>query len=603
MAGEGATEGMTRRDFLGAAAAAGALLMARPAAAEGGRPARSGRGTRGGIAMIRVEGDRIEVETSTLRAVIERGFVTSLKSKATGEEFLSPAGAGSALQLVYAGEEVVPVADPERFGQVRARRVSDRKAEVHFHGWDGDGVVVISVDPETGDLLVEPSAASARPGVRSCRWELPGIRGDLQLVAPFFQGAQLPLDDPLIRDSTWHWPHSWEAGLAILQGAKSGFWVHTQDADYHYKSLRVGAGRLAFDTQAYGPIDDNRAAGGLCWRINVYEGDWHVPAARYRDWLWQAYRLDRQARPEWIHQLRMAISWCPTDPGILDALATRVDPRTVLLHVPNWRTDGYDENYPNYVASDAGRAFVAKGRQMGFRTMPHCNSIDMDPSHPVYALVRDFQYRDIESKRLQGWSWYHGRGIGVPESNAARSEHRDKKVMIKVHPGLGLWRALLGERIQQAAEDLDLETVFIDVTLCTWNLHQCLVEGLTPTEGMKRLTAHIASLGNGLAVGGEGLNEITMQDQSFAQAHLFQSWQTSAEGLERAGGCDLNEFLFGRLCRTFGYSGLSGADEASRLRMRIHDEHGAIPTITIRAARDIEQPNEGVAAVLKRAGE
>jgi hypothetical protein len=33
-------------------------------------------------------------------------------------------------------------------------------------------------------------------------------------------------------------------------------------------------------------------------------------------------------------------------------------------------------------------------------------------------------------------------------------------------------------------------------------------------------------------VGGEGLNEITMQGQSFAQAHLLKSWHDSIDGLD-----------------------------------------------------------------------
>ena len=48
---------------------------------------------------------------------------------------------------------------------------------------------------------------------------MPGIRHDLDLVAPLFQGVKLKLDDSLIRDSRWIWPMSWEAGLAILQSA------------------------------------------------------------------------------------------------------------------------------------------------------------------------------------------------------------------------------------------------------------------------------------------------------------------------------------------------------------------------------------------------
>jgi hypothetical protein len=121
---------------------------------------------------------------------------------------------------------------------------------------------------------------------------------------------------------------------------------------------------------------------------------------------------------------------------------------------------------------------------------------------------------------------------------------------------------------------------------------------MPPTEGMNMLIKHVASLGNGLVVGGEGLNEITAQRQSFAQAHLFKSWQSSTEGLERAGGCNLNEFLFGRLCRTIGYSGLGGRNKDEELRMQIHLEHGAIPTITIRNADEIINPNPAVKRML-----
>jgi len=73
--------------------------------------------------------------------------------------------------------------------------------EIIFHGWNGDGIITISADDATGDLIIEPSAYSSRPEVLACRWNIPGIRHDLQIVAPVFQGVKLKLDDPLINDS------------------------------------------------------------------------------------------------------------------------------------------------------------------------------------------------------------------------------------------------------------------------------------------------------------------------------------------------------------------------------------------------------------------
>jgi hypothetical protein len=64
----------------------------------------------------------------------------------------------------------------------------------------------------------------------------------------------------------------------------------------------------------------------------------------------------------------------------------------------------------------------------------------------------------------------------------------------------------------------------------------------------------------------------------------------------------LNDFLFGRLCRTIGYSGLGGRTPAEELRMRLHDEHRAIPTLTVRSAEELLKPNAAVKRLLERVG-
>ena len=552
-----------------------------------------------------VKDNTVFIETPTLSASLEKGIITSLKSRINGEEFIEKPDINNfrALQLLYIRNEVIQI-NEEKFGRTETFQISDNKAEIRFHSWDGDGVLGISADPETGDLLIEPSAYSSRPGVLACRWNITGLKPSLELVTPFFQGIKMKLDDPLLKNFRWKWPQYWEAGFAVLQSKDGGFWVHTQDERYRFKAIQTGTESnpwiIGLDSEAYGPVDNNLSAGGICWRINTYSGDWHVPAEKYRQWYWKAYKLEAEerVRQPWIHDVKLGISWCPGNPDILDALAKKISPKKVLLHFSNWRTDAYDENYPDYIASESAKTFIRKCQSMGFHVMPHFNSIDMDPSHPAYTQIRDFQYRDVETKQLQGWSWYKSRGIGVPESNLNRLNNRDKKVMVKIHPGLSTWRSILGENILKTARELALDTVFIDVTLCMWNIDNCIVESMAPTEGMNRLIKQVARLGKGLVVGGEGLNEINAQGQSFAQAHLFKSWQTSVDGLERAGGCDLNTFLFGKLCRTIGYSSLGGRNKDEELRMQIHLEHGAIPTITIRNADEILNPNPAVKRML-----
>lgn len=550
---------------------------------------------------VLVKDNKVYIETQTLNAVIEKGVLTSLRSKINGEEFIEKPDVNNfrALQLLYIKNEIVQI-NEEKFGSIETHQISNDRVEIIFHSWDGDGVLSISVDAETGDLLIEPSAYSSRPGVLACRWSISGLKPSLELVVPVNQGTKLKLDDPLVKNKRWIWPFKWEAGFAILQSKDGGFWIHTQDNRYKFKAIHPGTESdpfvIGLDSEAYGPIDNNLSAGGLCWRINTFKGDWHVPAERYRQWYWKAYNLEAEERKRlpWIHDVSLALSWCPGRLEILDALAKRVSPRKVIIHFSNWRTDNYDENYPDFNASDSAKAFIRKSQEMGFHVMPHFNSIDMDPSHPLYTQVRDFPYRSVETKQLQGWSWYKGAGIGVPESNLNLLTNQDKKVMVKIHPGLSMWRSILGRNILKAVREHNLDTLFVDVTLCIWNIHNSIVETVAPPEGMNRLISHIAKLGNGLVVAGEGRNEITAQGESFGQVHLL----TTGEGLERTGGCDLNEFLFGKLCRSFGYNGLGGRNKDEELRMKIHLEHGAIPTITIRTEDDILNPNPAVKQML-----
>ena len=549
--------------------------------------------------MLKIDNNTLHADTRTLTATFERGVLTSLTRKSDGLPLIRATADGKApLQLVYPKQEVASLGT-EPGDRVSLVPISDHRADYRIESWNGDGVISITENVDTGELIVEPSAYASRPGVRACRWTLTGIDPALKLAAPFWQGVRLPLADPIIHDSHFPWPFEWQAGLAILDtDGKGGLWVHCQDAHYRYKALHVGSETetqaLSFDTESYGPLDLSLGSGGLAWRINTYEGDWQTPAAQYRDWLAQTYRPERTPRPDWFNDVRFAVSWCPSEPAILDALARRLDPRTVLVHIPNWRTDGYDQNYPTYVASETGRAFIAKAQSMGFRAMPHFNSVDMDPTHPTYTYLRDFQFREVESKRLQGWTWADGRVMPLQESNMTRLRHQDKNTMVKIHPGLSLWRSILAENVRKAAEAHSLELAFLDVTLCTWNLHNCLVEGVTPTQGMQRLIEEVAGVGHGLVVGGEGRNETTMTGQTFSQVHLFRSSHHSIDGLERTGGCPLNEFLFGQWSRSFGYYGLTGNTPDEAMRMRLHLSLGAMPTICVSSAAEIERPNAAV---------
>ncbi len=97
------------------------------------------------------------------------------------------------------------------------------------------------------------------------------------------------------------------------------------------------------------------------------------------------------------------------------------------------------------------------------------------------------------------------------------------------------------------------------------------------------------------------MNETFVQVLSFAQVHLFRNPRREMEGFDRTGGCALNNFLFGRLYRSFGYSSLSGRAAFEELRARLHEEHGALPTIAIRSVAEIINPTPAVKRALDAA--
>jgi hypothetical protein len=470
--------------------------------------------------------------------------------------------------------------------------------------------MLIREDAESGDLIVEPSAFSGRAGVRAVRWNICGVADGCRLIAPLYQGTEAELEEPLLQGSAFPWPFQWEAGFAMLQGKNGGFWARTEDTQYRYKQLKVGAPwnprSIGLETEAYGPIDENLTAGGLEWRLSCYEGGWQTPSAQYRDWLDRTYGLERQRalRRPWLHDITFAVSWCPARMDVLDALKKKVDPKKTLLHIPHWRVHKYDQNYPTYVASAEGKAFFAKAAEMGFHAAPHCNAFEIDPSHDCFPLVEDFRYRKLETNYNEGWAYPAGSRIEVPASRLALvTSISAANTMTKIHPGHGMWLSILREALQGVVQDTGVDTVFIDITLNTFNLHNSLVNNMTTTEGAVREIEYFSQIGGGLALGGEGSNETTMRGLHFCQAHLLYPWVRTDQYADCAkiGALPLNEFLFGDVCRTIGYSGLSGKSDMEGARMLAHDAHGAIPTVTIESAEEIERPNKMVKWMIDKA--
>lgn len=542
----------------------------------------------------------LEVVTPRLKAVFKGAALVSLTS-ATGRSLLQSAG-GAGLGVTVSDAAPTPIGASE-FAHVQVVKLGERVAHVYIDDDEGDACLKISVDDQDR-LVLEPSAQTIRQGLGAVRLNLAGVAADLKLVAPFFQGCRVDLASPLAV-GYWSWPQMWEAAIVILQGQGEGWSVHCEDRRCLPKGLAViGESRtLGLDTQAMGPWSTNAAVGGLAWIIDCHQGDWQAPARQYHAWLREAYSLGRLAalRPSWAGDIRFGVQWCPMNPAILDALEQALPPARVLLHVPGWRADPYDVNYPEYNAAPAGKAFIEQATRRGFRVLPHFNYCAIDPNHPVFPRVLNYTVRDMHNKRLMGWRWKSGTCPPFPQGYGNIARHRDQKVMAYVHGGLSFWRRELTRRIAAAAADVGSCGAFVDQTLCTFNCDNALVENLTTTEGMLALTRDLCELDGRLAIGGEGRNEMNMQYQSFAQAHLYMSWFKNHPNFAELDPVPVCDVLLGDLCRTMGYNAIDGATPESQLRIDVHDKLGAIPSVTISTAAEIAAPNPTVKAMLAKA--
>lgn len=554
---------------------------------------------------LRIEGKTIKIATSRLAATFEGPDLVELRDQ-RGQTLVRQNGKHvPALVLGFTSGENTPLCVAP-YARVNVVKLGDRMAHIHVADENGDACLRLMLD-EHDRLVIEPSAHTIRRNLASVSWHIGGVAGNFQLVAPFFQGCRQSLTHPLIAGKHWEWPHRWEAAFVVLQGKTGGFSVAAHDTRHHPKAVSVGnrdaARSLGFHTVNHGPAVDTVAVGSLAWVIDTHIGDWQIPAGNYRAWLRREAGADRlrMLRPAWADRIRLTLQWTGNNRDILDAVAKVISPTKVLIHHAAWRADPYDVNYPEYKSGKDGAAFIRRAREMGYYVMPHFNFFAIDPNHPAFSRLTDFVARQFGSKRLLAWRWKEGRCPAPPQAFGALTGLRDEKLMYYLHAGASAWRRLLAERIAAAAAKHGLPAVFVDQTLCTWNIDNALVENLSMTDGMVALTRELTELDGPLAVGGEGLNEMNMRYQTFAQAHLFESWHRSIQHFSELNPVPVGKFLYGDLCRPMAYTNIAGDTPESRWRLEVHERLGALPSLIVRRPDDVLKPNKAVRHVLDRA--
>ena len=558
--------------------------------------------------MIKAEGNRITADTRTQTAVFENGRLASIVSKLDGRRYLYDENTANVpVSLVYSLNRTLPIGAAEHC-RTEITVYSDHMAELSFGAWNGHAEIRIEEEPETGAICVTPSVHNSRDGVLACRWEIAGLASDLYITLPFYQGVRARLDDPVLKWNAFRdlrYPYRWEDNFVAFGGDTGGMWIHCEGARNRFKALHIGNGGdpfcAAFDVQNYGPVEDRMSAGGVTWKINTYAGDWTVPVMNYRKILMRdpMWSRSESTLPEWFGDIKLAYSWCPTDCGILDTLKRFIDPKHVLIHLPNWRIHKYDQHYPDYTPSPEAKEFIRRGTGMGYHIAPHFNCYELDPSLPEFELVRDFRYRDVETGQVWGWGYkYNDTDWGIPEENVTLRTSRERNVMTKIHPALDAWKNLLAKNIKKAADVNGLDMVFLDTSHNTLNLRNELVNDTTTIDGVRDLFSMVEKINGGLTAGGEGMNE-TLLFQHFAQGHsIYNGPEHEMFPVENY--IPLNHMLYGDLCHIIGYNA-QNTRERRLMQDACDEKRGFLPTLLARDIYGLDQGDSPAERIIRRA--
>jgi hypothetical protein len=285
-----------------------------------------------------------------------------------------------------------------------------------------------------------------------------------------------------------------------------------------------------------------------------------------------------EEQPAWVKDIRcVVIMYNGPSRETLDMLAQRVDPRQTLVYVPDWRPDGYDRLYPNYEPVPEFGPFVEHAHELGFRVMPHLNYFAVDPDHPLYEQFRAHHVRDAWGNHDQ--QWFIWDDFSSPANN---------RKLGYINPALKAWRELLIGRIRNLRETYGVDAVYLDQTLNIFNDYNGLCDGATMLEGNLALGREVREAMPGLAVGGEGLNEVTARYQAFCQRHAWgidfarSSWNKAQLKLAHP----ISSYLF-RPTTTFNYLGVPPPSKAQFYAAWRENlmRWGVVPTLNLFAAQ------------------
>lgn len=523
-----------------------------------------------GWCALATRGAAEELRSPALAATFDRCTLTSLSSRLTGETLARRSrSAAASLQRLNAPDLTVPAAG-------RASRGSEGRQSFAWRSGAGGGRASVSArctaEPISGDLIFSLEGGIPGGGLRAVNWVLDEVPDSVAVLVPGNSGQRFDAASPLGR-RVFDYPIGWECQFVLLQGKAGGVLIYAEDRGFRYKDLIVehlsGRFRLTFATHPDAPYERRDRVEPLTWRLHAYRGPWQAGVRAYQAWAKQRFpsAFAPIAQPSWVHDIRF-VALVGNDPSILPRLAAAVDPRQTLLYTPGWRKYGYDRMYPDYEAAPEFPAFLAEAHRLGFRVMVHVNYFGCDPKHPLYATFRDHQMRDPLSGDLLWWDW-------APADPPIRFAY--------INPAYAPWRRLFVEKMVEVSRKYGVDALHLDQTLCMYNDRNGPIDGVNSMEGNLRLHQELRRALPGVALSGEGLDEITCRYEAFAQRHVYGLDHTTGKWTDALLKMAHPVSSMALLPRTtlYGYLGMANPQSAPGTYCawrRAYERFGVVPT-------------------------
>jgi len=552
-----------------------------------------------GIAAdIEIEGRRVTIDTEKGSVTIEGSAIVSVKNKLTGEVYADGAAPMNLAGLLWKNAS----AYLDSTTPLKLTRTGSESVAITAEPGEGHRLTTrVSVDPDTGDIVLKQSGISKRAGLYACQWGIGGISSrDYHALVPGYSGVRLDSRTPAY-DLKFKYPMSWEVQMAVVEGDRGGFAVWSEDAQFHFKLLhwrRKGDKfSLAFQSHNFAPFDELKSVESVEWRLMFFKGDWRVPAKRYRDWMEKTYGLTRieKQRPAWVKDIKFLVI-AGMDEKLLDALAEHVPPEATLLYIPHWRRDRYDFNYPDYTAHENFPDFVRKAHSLGFHVMPHMNYFGCDPKNPAYERFKRWQMRDPITDELRWW---------IPPLQR-NTEGEPSIKFAYINPASKEWRDELTKRLVEAYRKYGFDAIHLDQTLCIINDANGRIDGNYCPQGNILLHKQLREAMPDVALSGEGLSEITCRYEAFAQRHapravdpVHRVWNDEFI----ACGHPISSYFLTPYTTIYGYLGMTSPTNRRVFLAwkRAYENWGVIPTLARPCVAMLANQSGATRALLREA--